>query len=129
MNKNLIEFWTKQDRDDKLIHLVGTTLQEVIEKDSVRDIYTDDWSYHFWYGLISRFPLCCVLFFCDVWLDLRKKKTMFSYKKSKDWKWGLGYVPCPVCAVNCFCERNPELEWKWKKRNGDWVKIEKEPVK
>lgn len=80
------------------------------EEKLIKKITTDEWSHYFWNGIISGYPLCCILFFCDVWTGLRFSKKMFSGKECHDWDLRMNYVLCPDCAVTCMCVRNPDKE-------------------
>ena len=59
-------------------------------------------AYHFWYGVISGFPLCCIIHFCDSWhggienkFDLDEMKvyeeTNIQHNKR---------IMCPLCVIN-----------------------------
>lgn len=54
----------------------------------------------FWVGLRCGYPLCCVLFFCDVWCDLYE---IIYYENPKrfnwNWKHGIGHIQCPECII------------------------------
>lgn len=113
-----VEFWEVDHRYKEKtgkIHLIGTTLQRKINLSIVKEFATDSWSYMFWHGIVSGYPLCCILYFCDVWYNFRKEKRMFSGKEAKDWDFNMGYVLCPNCAIDCMCIRNPKLEMKLKR--------------
>lgn len=61
--------------------------------------FWSDWNGDFWDGINSGFPLCCIIFFCDIWCPLRISKRMFSGKESRDWRSHVGYVQCPECII------------------------------
>jgi len=56
----------------------------------------------FWCGIESRFPLCCIIFYCDVWLPLRDSGRMFSGRpECYDWICKkIGYIECQDCVIN-----------------------------
>ena len=55
----------------------------------------------FWFGIESGYPLCCVIFFCDVWCPIRAEHRMFHGKSEcydcRNNK--VQYVQCPDCIV------------------------------
>lgn len=55
----------------------------------------------FWDGIESGYPLCCIIFFCDVWCPLRIWKRMFHGRpECYDWNTHAGYIQCPECIVS-----------------------------
>ncbi len=54
----------------------------------------------FWTGIESGYPLCCIIFFCDVWNPLRESHRMFHGKpECYDWNHNVGYIQCPECII------------------------------
>lgn len=51
----------------------------------------------FWKGIRSGYPLCCVIFFCDVWCKLRESKKMFSGRECHNYNSNAGFIQCPEC--------------------------------
>lgn len=35
---------------------------------------TDRWSFHFWKGIENKYPLCCILYFCNVQTNYGEQK-------------------------------------------------------
>ena len=55
----------------------------------------------FWDGIESGFPLCCIIFFCDVWCPLRESHKMFHGRpECYDWKSNVGHIQCPECIIS-----------------------------
>lgn len=54
----------------------------------------------FWCGIKSKYPLCCIIFFCDTYQSLRYGKGK-SLERNLWWNWytGKGYVQCPDCII------------------------------
>ncbi len=63
-------------------------------------------------GLYSGMPICCVIFFVSIWINLF---YLWNFKPIRDFcRWyppgRFGYVPCPICFLrgnkkkirNCF---------------------------
>lgn len=53
------------------------------------------------YGLHSRIPVCCILWFVTLWPLLFKTEAAGTY-----WRWmeemrggGMEYIPCPFCIL------------------------------
>lgn len=40
-------------------------VQTMDKKLKVEEIATDEWSFHFWFGLECGYPLCCIIWYCD----------------------------------------------------------------
>lgn len=57
----------------------------------------DRWLYHFYYGVTSKFPLCCVLHYCDV-DDSLTKSVGDEYKEGKI-SGGYDMIKCPECLI------------------------------
>jgi len=54
----------------------------------------------FWVGIKSKYPLCCILFFCDVWVPLRLEHRMFSGRpECYDYHSNAGFIQCPECII------------------------------
>jgi len=54
----------------------------------------------FWDGIESGFPLCCIIFFCDVWNPIRESHRMFHGRpECYDWSCHVGYIQCPECII------------------------------
>ncbi len=49
--------------------------------------------YDFWYGIISHFPLCCILFYCYVHNPCDLSNDYISKKCY------MPYVECPECVI------------------------------
>ena len=75
---------------------MGSWQEDVWKRWSI-SLKDDSWSRNFWDGIESGFPVCCIIFYCDIWLGLRRRKMMFSYEESHDYDTGIGYVQCPEC--------------------------------
>jgi len=58
----------------------------------------DNPRYHFWQGICSEFPLCCILYFCDVVVpyDVTSFSTSDEWRKVKTGS-DYPYVQCPEC--------------------------------
>jgi len=112
-----IEFWKVEHRSDGRDHNVGVNMKEIEQDELVKSICTDGWSWTFWYGITSNYPLCCVIFFTDVWHDIQGEEIVLTRNEKRKWDFDMGYILCPNCAIDCFCIRNPKLEREWKKLN------------
>ena len=54
----------------------------------------------FWAGIESKYPLCCILFFCNVWVPIRQEHRMFSGRpECYDYHSNAGYIQCPECII------------------------------
>lgn len=54
----------------------------------------------FWAGIESGYPLCCIIFFCDVWCNVRSENRMFHGRpECYDWNTNAGYIQCPDCII------------------------------
>ena len=54
----------------------------------------------FWAGIKSKYPLCCIIFFCDFWCEVKTKHLMFHGRpECYDYNTHVGYVQCPECVV------------------------------
>lgn len=90
----------KKYTNDGVIELIS-----VIEDDFLQELRlvtalsSDGWSREFWFGIISKFPLCCILWFCDVWNVYDPSKKVHFDSDYKSWSQCIGYVQCPSCMV------------------------------
>jgi len=61
---------------------------------------------YFWAGIESGYPLCCIIFFCDVWTSLRESHRMFSGRpECYDYRTLVNFIQCPECIVKDFQQR------------------------
>lgn len=60
------------------------------------EVCRDCWASHKWFeeGIKSGIPLCCVIFFHDVWMPSLNAKMGDEYAD----KFINGYIPCPDCV-------------------------------
>jgi len=60
----------------------------------------------FWKGIESKYPLCCIIFFCDVWSVLKREHVMFSGRPECYDYFSFGdYIHCPKCAIKKLKEK------------------------
>jgi hypothetical protein len=58
-----------------------------------KEYYQTGWINDFLCGIHSDIPLCCVLFYCDVWYA--KLSLEFDFRCENP----IGYIMCPDCIV------------------------------
>lgn len=63
----------------------------------------DGWEAHDWFyqGLVCGFPVCCIIWFHDVWMPSVNEKMGDDYAD----KFENGYIPCPECIVRMLEEK------------------------
>lgn len=67
----------------------------------------DKWSYHFWFGLKEKYPLCCILWFSNVQTNwglqqdsLYERILREAYDENKvNLSSGMGRAMCPNCLA------------------------------
>jgi len=71
-------------------------------KDEEGNLWKDALKFHFWYGIESKFPICCIIYFCNFFLT----NNFYSWITNEDYqkidhenKW-IGYIQCPNCIAN-----------------------------
>lgn len=89
------EFWVLP-KDIPNLGMTMITGKEILKTQQIKDISKDEWSYHFWYGISLGYPLCCILWFCDVW-D-KEKGNIKDLMDNNNWKHNIGYIQCPNCV-------------------------------
>ena len=62
---------------------------------------------NFWAGIESGYPLCCIIFFCDVWINMRREHRMFHGKpECSDYTFkDAGFIMCPECIIKALSNR------------------------
>ena len=76
------------------------TGREILEQELVRSLSSDKWSNDFWYGIVSGFPTCCIMFFCDVWYrDGELSIDMNAGTGGEYHHEGIYYIQCPDCIA------------------------------
>lgn len=74
---------------DSRVDLVKMTVSKCMGKEH-RAI---SWESDFFCGIHSNLPLCCVLFYCDVWREKLESEIEIRGKKP------IGYIMCPDCVA------------------------------
>lgn len=71
----------------------------------------DKWSFHFWNGVENKYPLCCILWFCDSWCNEGQQlggilEHFFTDYFGKDGIEPIGLhidrILCPDCLITCI---------------------------
>lgn len=79
------------------------------------------WIFNFGLGLHSDIPICCVVFYCNVWSNLGPDvwDNFKNYRPAPD---GVNYIRCPEC-----CKRDNRV--KIHKCNPAWQECFYEPFR
>ena len=46
----------------------------------INSIFQDIWSFHFWNGIKNKYPLCCILWFCNTVTNFGKQSNSLFEK-------------------------------------------------
>lgn len=72
--------------------------------------------FHFIAGINSNIPLCCVLYWCYIWIfyNIPKENSLFKVTRETVKEYNLPYFPCPKC-----CKKKHFAQIKWDGKD-DW---------